>query len=103
MVKLLYNKFQEDQDMSKRPGKKHAPVFKAKEALDALKGDQTTVELAERYQVYPNQITTWKKQLLDHAAGVFSKSHTIDKGPGVKELHAKIGELSMENNFLSNA
>jgi len=61
VVKLLYNKSQEDQEMSKRPRRNHAPAFKAKVALDALKGEQTIVELAERYQVHPNQITVWKK------------------------------------------
>ncbi len=50
--------------MSKRPRRNHAPQFKAKVALDALKGEQTIVELSERYQVHPNQITDWKKQLL---------------------------------------
>ena len=89
--------------MSKRPRRNHAPAFKAKVALDALKGDQTIVELAERYQVHPNQITDWKRQLLDHAADVFSKDRKPDQGPNVKDLHAKIGQLSMENDFLSSA
>lgn len=89
--------------MSKRPRRNHAPAFKAKVALEALKGDQTIVELAERYQVHPNQITEWKKQLLDHAADVFGKGRNIGQGPDVKELHAKIGQLSMENDFLSTA
>ena len=48
--------------MSKRPRRNHAPAFKAKVALEALKGDQTIVELSQRYQVHPNQITEWKKQ-----------------------------------------
>jgi len=89
--------------MSKRPRRNHAPAFKAKVALEALKGEQTIIELAERYQVHPNQITTWKKQLLDHAAEVFSKGCTTDQGPNIKDLHAKIGQLSMENDFLSHA
>ena len=89
--------------MSKRPRRNHAPAFKAKVALDALKGDQTIVEIAERYQVHPNQITDWKRQLLDHAADVFSKDRKPDQGPNVKDLHAKIGQLSMENDFLSSA
>ena len=89
--------------MSKRPRRNHAPAFKARVALDALKGDQTIVELAERYQVHPNQITDWKKQLLEHAAEVFGKDRKPDQGPDVKELHAKIGQLSMENDFLSGA
>ena len=89
--------------MSKRPRRNHSPAFKAKVALDALKGDQTIVELAERYQVHPNQITDWKKQLLAHAEEVFSKDRQPDQGPDIKNLHAKIGQLSMENDFLANA
>ena len=80
-----------------------SPSFKAKVALEALKRDQTIVELAERYQVHPNQITDWKKQLLDHAEEVFSKDRKPDQGPNVTDLHAKIGQLSMENDFLSKA
>jgi transposase len=89
--------------MSKRPRRNHAPAFKARVALDALKGNQTIVELSERYQVHPNQITDWKKQLFEHAAEVFSKDRATDQGPNVKDLHAKIGQLSMENDFLSVA
>jgi transposase-like protein len=89
--------------MSKRPRRNHSPAFKARVALDALKGNQTIVELSERYQVHPNQITDWKKQLLEHAAEVFSKDRATDQGPNVKDLHAKIGQLSMENDFLSVA
>jgi transposase len=89
--------------MSKRPRRNHAPAFKAKVALAALKGEHTIVELAERYQVHPNQITEWKRQLLEHAADVFSKDRKGDQGPSTKELHAKIGQLSMENDFLSGA
>ena len=57
--------------MSKRPRRNHAPAFKAKVALEALKGDQTIAELSQRFQVHPNQITEWKKQLLAHAADAF--------------------------------
>jgi transposase-like protein len=89
--------------MSRRPRRNHAPAFKAKVALDALKGEQTIVELAQRYQVHPNQITEWKRQLLEHAADVFNKDRKADQGPSVKDLHAKIGQLSMENDFLSGA
>ena len=89
--------------MSKRPRRNHAPAFKAKVALEALRGDQTIVELSERFQVYPNQITEWKKQLLENAAEVFTKDSKAESGPDVKELHDKIGQLSMENDFLSVA
>ena len=88
--------------MSKRPRRNHAPAFKAKVALEALKGDQTTVELAQRYQVHPNQITEWKKQLLEKAPEIFDKGKKSEE-PDVKELHAKIGRLAMENDFLSVA
>ncbi len=89
--------------MSKRPRRNHAPAFKAKVALDALKGEQTIVELAQRYQVHPNQITEWKKQLLEHAPEIFSQGRKPEQAPSVKDLHAKIGQLSMENDFLSGA
>ena len=89
--------------MSKRPRRNHAPAFKAKVALDARKGNQMIVELAEHYRVHPSQITEWKKQLLEHAEEIFSKDRKPDQGPNVKDLHAKIGQLSMENDFLSSA
>jgi len=59
---LLYKTYEEEDYMSKRPRRNHAPAFKAKVALEALKWDQTIVELSQRYQVHPNQITEWKKQ-----------------------------------------
>ena len=73
-----------------------------KGSLEAIKGEQTIGEIAQR-QVHPNQITEWKRQLLEHAADVFSKDQKRDQGPSIKELHAKIGQLSMENDFLSGA
>jgi len=89
--------------MSKRPRRNHAPEFKAKVALESLKGEQTIVELSQRFQLHPNQITEWKKQLLEHAQEVFDKDRKAELGPTVKDLHAKIGQLSMENDFLSVA
>jgi transposase len=88
--------------MTKRPRRNHASAFKAKVALEAIKGDQTLVELAERFKVHPNQITEWKKILLEKAPDVFDKGKP-SREPDVKELHAKIGQLAMENDFLSVA
>ena len=88
--------------MTKRPRRNHGAVFKAKVALEALKGEQTLVELAARFQVHPNQVTEWKKQLLDRASEIFDREKKL-AGPDVKELHAKIGQLAMENDFLSIA
>ena len=88
--------------MSKRPRRNHGAVFKAKVAVEAIKGEQTLVELSERFQVHPNQIAEWKKQLLERASEVFDKEKKSE-GHDVKELHAKIGRLAMENDFLSIA
>jgi len=88
--------------MTKRPRRNHTAVFKAKVALEAIKGEQTLVELSERFQVHPNQIAEWKKVLLERASEVFDKG-SPSKEPNIKELHAKIGQLAMENDFLSVA
>ena len=88
--------------MSRRPRRNHSPAFKAKVALEAIKGEQPVITLAERFDVHPNQITTWKRQLLEGAAVVFGEGDK-EEGPDVATLHAKIGELTMENSFLSGA
>lgn len=89
--------------MAKRPRRNHSATFKAKVALAAIKGEQTLVELSERFQIHPNQITEWKKQLLERAEEVFEKGKKTEEGPSIKELHAKIGQLAVENDFLSVA
>ncbi|MCL6471979.1 MAG: IS3 family transposase [Firmicutes bacterium] len=89
--------------MTKRPRRNHTAAFKAKVALEALKGEQTLVELSQRFQVHQNLITKWKKQLLDNAQEVFADGRSQETQADVKELHAKIGELTMVNDFLFNS
>jgi transposase len=89
--------------MARRPRRNHGAAFKAKVALEAIKGDQTVVELAERFEIHPNQITEWKKQLMERADEVFSKDKKTETGADIKDLHAKIGQLAVENDFLSVA
>lgn len=90
--------------MTKRPRRNHSSAFKANVALEAIKGEQTLSELADRFQVHPNQIIEWKKKLLAGAEEVFEngKRHQAQEAD-VKELHAKIGQLTVENDFLSSA
>jgi len=89
--------------MTKRPRRNHGAVFKAKVALEALKGDQTLVELSQLFQVHVNQITEWKKLLMEKAPEIFDKGKSSSKERDVKKLHAKIGQLTMENDFLAVA
>jgi len=81
--------------MAKRPRRNHGAVFKAKVALEAIKGEQTLVELSERFQVHPNQIAEWKKVLLEKAPEVFDKGRFSQKELDIKKLHAKIGQPAM--------
>jgi len=87
----------------RRKRRNHSAKFKAKVAMAALKGDKTLAELAQAYDLHPNQIQEWKKQLQQSAEDVFSKgnTHTVDTESKLKELHAKIGELTVERDFLS--
>lgn len=90
--------------MTKRSRRTHSPAFKAKVALAAVKGDKTLAELAQQFDVHANQITTWKNRLLEGAAGVFGQDKGSSEMPvDLKALHAKIGELALENDFLSGA
>ena len=92
--------------MSRRTRRNHTPAFKAKVALAAVKGDRTLAQIAEQFDVHPNQVTSWKAQLEGGAADVFGpgSGHAVSQpAVDVKALHAKIGELTLENDFLEGA
>lgn len=83
----------------------HSPDFKAKVALAAIKGDQTLSEIASRFAINANLVVKWKKQLLEQSAEVFASGKGLapDRESEIKSLQAKIGEITMENDFLSKA
>ena len=89
--------------MARRQRRNHSSAFKAKVALAALKGDKTITELAEQFEVHPNQITDWKRQLQENATIAFGEKPEKDKGPDIQRMQAKIGQLTLENDFLENA
>jgi transposase len=90
--------------MPRRPRRNHSPVFKSKVALAAVKGDKTISELSQQFDVHPNQITQWKTQLLERMSVVFEGSGQAESAAvDIKTLHAKIGELTLENDFLESA
>ena len=91
--------------MSKKR-REFSPEFKARIALDAMSGEHTLAELASKYSVHPNQISTWKKQAKEGMVASFSGKVQTDQQANVaqiKELHAKIGQLAVENDFLQRA
>jgi len=92
--------------MQRRPRRNHTAAFKARVALAAIKGDRTLTQLAEQFDIHPHQITSWKAQLEGGAADVFgpgSSNGASQPAIDVKSLHAKIGELTLENDFLEGA
>ncbi len=92
--------------MTKRTRRNHSPAFKARVAVAAVKGEKTLAELAQQFDVHPNQITTWRSQLLEGAASIFEfDGQTEPAGPviDVKTLHARIDALTLVNVFFRSA
>ena len=87
----------------KRTRRNHGATFKAQVALAAVKGDKTLAELSEQFHVHPTQVTEWKQQLLARAVDVFGGTKPTSDTPDLKTLHAKIGQLALENDFLEHA
>ncbi len=89
--------------MAKGIRRNHGPAFKAKVALAALKGDKTLPELSDQFDVHSNQISAWKKELEQNASELFDRGKRNDETGMVKDMQAKIGQLTMENDFLAGA
>ena len=88
----------------KRPRRNHSATFKAKVALTAIKGELTLAQLAERFDIHPNQVSQWKDELLQRAAEVFATAaDNRGAAPDLKALHAKIGQQALEIDFLAGA
>jgi transposase len=89
----------------RRQRRNHSPAFKARVALEALRGEKTIAELAQQHDVHPNQITTWKNELVQRSGEIFGGAAAESEADREKlrDLHAKIGELTVERDFLAAA
>jgi transposase-like protein len=88
----------------RKPRRNHSAAFKARVALEAIRGEKTVAQIAAHHEVHANQVTTWKTQALGSLASIFDKSSGEAEGVAqIQELRAKIGELTMENSFLESA
>ena len=89
----------------KESRRKHSPSFKARVALEALKGEETIAQIASRFEVHPNLVTKWKKALQDEAASIFGEDHARKKKKDenlVAQLYQQIGQLKVEKDFLED-
>lgn len=95
---------QENGPSGKRPRRRHSSAFKARVALEAVKGQKTLNELAGEFGVHPVQITQWKRQLLDASPGIFESGSAIrrerEQEQLVEQLYQQIGQLKMEVDWL---
>ena len=89
--------------MTRRPRRNHSGAFKAKVAVDAIRGERTLAELAKVHDVHPHQITEWKNLLLERAASMFGAEALAQPKADLKDLHAKIGQQALELDFLAGA
>lgn len=88
----------------RKPRRNHSAAFKARVALEAIRGERSVAEIAARHEVHANQVSTWKTQALESLAAVFDKgAGEADNEAQIQALQAKIGQLTMENDFLERA
>lgn len=88
----------------RKPRRNHSAKFKAQVALEAIRGEKTIAEIAAHHEVHATQVTSWKNEVLENLAGIFSgESCGRDEKERIRELHAKIGELTVERDFLEGA
>jgi transposase-like protein len=88
----------------RKPRRNHSAAFKARIALEAIRGEKTVAEIASHHEVHPNQVTMWKTQALENLVGIFGGKTIADDGKEqIRELREKVGELTMERDFLEGA
>jgi transposase len=89
--------------MARGPRRTHSATIKAQVAVPALRGDKTIAEIAEKFEVYPNQVTAWKAQLLERSSEAFGEKADGTPALNIEKMEAKIGRLTLENDFLESA